>query len=159
MLINILLLLVVLFATLVLSGSSTIIILFSLLGVYILLSLVFVILGLDFLGSLLLIMYVSAVGILFIFVIMLVSDKQSIPYTSFVWRIPLLIFIGFIFWFTSEMNVECCQSLYLLDTLSIIDSLGRLLYSTYLFEVLVVGILCLLVVIFLYITYSNIKIF
>ena len=159
MFMNLLLVLVVFFSFLVLSGSSTILVLFSLLGVYVLLSFLFISLGLDFLGSLLLIMYVSAVGILFIFVIMLVSDKHSIYYISIFWNILLLMLIFFILFMSVESIIEINQSLLMWEDLSILDSLGRLLYNSYLFEVLVVGILCLLVVLSLYISYEGVSIF
>lgn len=151
--------LMVLFSLFVLWSSSTMLCLFSLLFVYLLLGFLFISIGLHYLGSLLLIMYVSAVGILFIFFIMLISDKSSIYKVSPVWSVILSLLVILTLYLLTELNMGLDQIILLIEDLSMLDCIGRILYTSYLFEVLIVGLLCLLVVSSLYLEYKDKSLF
>lgn len=107
--------------------------------------------GLGYVGSVILVMYVSAVGILFLFVLMLIDNKGVVTLGGTSVRYVVLVLVGSLLWWgvgsdwgmrdgIEVGNVEWVEDL------NELEGLGRVLYGKYLWEVLVVGILCLTVV-------------
>jgi len=68
-----------------------------LIGLYISTSILFLILGAEFLSIILIIIYVGAVVILFIFVIMMLNVRIVEVYNTIINYIPIGIFLGFVF--------------------------------------------------------------
>lgn len=67
--------------------------------VFLLSSLVFLFLGAEFLSILILIVYVGAICILFLFVVMLLNLRLDELYSSFLDYFPIGCFMGFFFFF------------------------------------------------------------
>jgi NADH-quinone oxidoreductase subunit J len=68
-----------------------------LISIYLLTSIFFLILGAEFLAILLLIVYVGAVSILFIFVVMMLNLRVTEVYNTLMNYLPIGSFIGFFF--------------------------------------------------------------
>ena len=103
-------------------------------------------LDIDMLGLLLIVVYVGAVAVLFLFVIMLVDTEKVIEsfrglnISVYLFVILLLFFLmGFDF-YLSGFNVNL---LYLIDSVSNIEVLGLYLFSLGMFDVILVGFLLL----------------
>lgn len=68
-----------------------------LISVYISCSILFLILGAEFVAILLVLIYVGAVAILFIFVIMMLNQRVVVTYYSLINYLPLGLSVGFFF--------------------------------------------------------------
>lgn len=89
---------IILFAFLVIITKNAVTSVLFLIGVYILTSFIFMILGAEFLSIILIIIYVGAVAILFIFVIMMLNIRVVEVYNTLINYLPIGVFIaGFYF--------------------------------------------------------------
>jgi NADH-quinone oxidoreductase subunit J len=65
--------------------------------VFLLCSILFIYLGADFIGLIMLIVYIGAISVLFLFIIMMLNIRILEVYSTFSIYLPLAIFLGFIF--------------------------------------------------------------
>lgn len=82
---------------LILISKNSVICVLWLIGIFLLSAICFIIVGAEFLGILLLIVYVGAVSILFLFVVMMLNLRLVEVYNVLVNYIPIGSFIGFFF--------------------------------------------------------------
>lgn len=107
---------------------------------------IFICLDIDMLGLLLIVVYVGAVAVLFLFVIMLVDTEKGfesykglniIVYSLVLF--VLFVLIGYDFYLSDfNLNLLC-----LIDSVSNIEVLGLYLFSVGMFDVILVGFLLL----------------
>lgn len=120
----------------------------SLLSIYLIYGGIFIYLNLMYLGSVVLIMYVSAVGILFLFVMKLVSKKGNLSNKG-IYAIYFLIFLSSLIFYKNLFLIESLIidfNIEYIESVNELESIGKILYIDYLGEVLAIGLLCLLVV-------------
>lgn len=67
--------------------------------VFLLCSLFFIYVGADFIGLIILIVYIGAISVLFLFVIMMLNLRLLEIYSTFSIYIPISIFLSFLFFF------------------------------------------------------------
>jgi NADH-quinone oxidoreductase subunit J len=120
-------------------------------------------LEIEFISLMFIIVYVGAIAILFLFVIMMLDVKITNFKKDIFKYFPIGIFLSFIIFLeilavlnqhfnlnpyaTSVMNniyVNCYTKI---DSITNIETLGQILYTTYLFEFLIAGLILLLAVI------------
>ena len=94
---NILLLLIIISALCVILSKNMIQSVLYLIIVYFLGSLLFIYLGADFIGLILLIVYIGAISVLFLFVIMMLNVRILEIYSTYSIYLPLAIFLSIIF--------------------------------------------------------------
>jgi len=94
---NFLILIIIVQSTLVVTSKNPITSILQLVGVYFSTSILFLILGAEYISILLIIIYVGAVAILFIFVIMMLHLRVIETYNALVDYVPIGLYIGFCF--------------------------------------------------------------
>lgn len=93
----ILYILVIVLACLVVTSKNPILAVIWLIGIYLLSVLILFIIGCEFLSLLLLMVYVGAVSILFLFVVMMMNLRIAVVHNTLVNYIPIVIIIGIFF--------------------------------------------------------------
>jgi len=96
---NILLLLIIISSLCVILSKNMIQSVLYLIIVYFLGSLLFIYLGADFIGLILLIVYIGAIAVLFLFVIMMLNVRILEIYSTYSIYLPLAVFLSIIFIF------------------------------------------------------------
>ena len=96
---NILLLLIIISSLCVILSKNMIQSVLYLIIVYFLGSLLFIYLGADFIGLILLIVYIGAISVLFLFVIMMLNVRILEIYSTYSIYLPLAAFLSLIFFF------------------------------------------------------------
>jgi len=122
----------------------------GLIGVFLGISMNSILLGLELIGLLLIIVYVGAIGILFMFVVMMVGDSIGSRYDrdSLVIYFCLLFISLFLIVLLSNSS-DFSKDICLMDYIMLVDGLGSgsllgmYLFSEGLYYVIVVGILLL----------------
>jgi len=99
MIVKFLILLIIIQGLLVILSKNSVTSVLYLIGIYICTSICFLILGAEFLAILLVIVYVGAVSILFIFVVMMLNLRILEVYQTTVTYLPIGLFFGFFFMF------------------------------------------------------------
>ena len=94
---NILLFLIILSSLCVILSKNMIQSVLYLIIVYFLGSLLFIYLGADFIGLILLIVYIGAISVLFLFVIMMLNVRILEIYSTYSIYLPLAAFLSIIF--------------------------------------------------------------
>jgi len=97
MLTKILIMIIIFQSFFVVISKNSVMSIIYLIGIYLLTSVCFLILGAEFLSILLVIVYVGAVSILFIFVVMMLNLRVLEVYHTIVTYLPIGIFFGFFF--------------------------------------------------------------
>lgn len=92
-------LLIVIQGILIIVSKNPVISVLLLIGIFLLSSLCFIMVGAEFLGILLIIVYVGAVSILFLFVVMMLNLRIVEVHNTLVNYVPIGSFIGFFFFF------------------------------------------------------------
>jgi NADH-quinone oxidoreductase subunit J len=92
-------LLIIIQSLLIIYLKDAVISVLFLINVFLVTSLLFLIIGAEFLSILLVIVYVGAVSVLFLFVIMLLNLRIVEIYNTFINYLPLGLFIGIFFFF------------------------------------------------------------
>lgn len=103
--------------------------------------------SMEFIGLLLIIIYVGAVAILFVFLIMLVKIQETKFSFSKKYSVMLIIFLFCCFlvdWYYHNPFILDEQSGMLADAMYNIDTLGQGLYNYYLIEILLAGLILLI---------------
>jgi NADH-quinone oxidoreductase subunit J len=90
-------LLIIIQSLLIIYLKDAVISVLFLINVFLVTSLLFLIIGAEFLSILLVIVYVGAVSVLFLFVIMLLNLRIVEIYNTFINYLPLGLFIGIFF--------------------------------------------------------------
>lgn len=116
----------------------------------------------EFFGLLLLIVYVGAIAVLFLFIVIMLNTKESVSLLHFgEWQkyLPATLFFGLllvvelVFIFSSSferinLNYSFFESyqnyLFVLDEVSNLKALGQILFSVYFFYVLLAGLVLLI---------------
>jgi len=119
---------------------------------------IFILLGAEFLAIAVLIIYVGAISILFLFVVMLLNLRILELYSSFYHHIPIGGFIGLFFFFvflfmilstfgSAQFNYFSSEDYFVLPTymtyISNISYIGYVLYNFYSFFVVIAALILL----------------
>ena len=126
-------------------------------------SFLLILLECEFLGLLFIIVYVGAIAVLFLFAVMMLESKRSNLIKNLIKYVPLGIVFGLFFfsqlfykvtfYFKGVPYLSCFyfnkyQNWYdLLDSVNEIEVFGQVLYSYFVFQVLISGLILLLVLI------------
>lgn len=159
--IYIIFILMIFLAICIITVKNPIIAVVSLIIIYLLTSVVFILLGAEFIGILLVIVYVGAISVLFLFVVMMLNSRLVEIYNSFKTSLFVIRFVVFIilielfFIYSFDLNIISCYIienkyydlwLYSLDGVLNIKDLGEMLmnnYNIYLFISAIVLLLAL----------------
>lgn len=131
----------------------------------------------EFMALIFIVIYVGAIAVLFLFVIMMLNIKVSNSIKDVLKYFPIGNFLGFVFLveilliiFENYQNNSYNQSFLFnfninwfdrIDSISDIESLGQILYTFYVFQFLIAGIILLIAVIgsvILTLTYKKVNI-
>lgn len=158
---NILIFLIIMQSFFVILSKNPIASVLFLMGVYICTSIVLLILGAEFVAIILIIIYVGAVSILFIFVIMLLNVRIVEVYTTIIHYIPIGLFIGCFFFgevifmilndygFSYYINTNgfTLDWIYDITPKSNLHVIGEIFYNEYFYLLWIAGLLLLLAMI------------
>lgn len=112
---------------------SSVVSLFSVLSVYASIGVLLYLLGLGYVGSVVLVMYVSAVGILFLFVLMLLSNRGQTGNSGSPLFFVLTLAFCLLFYLLAFHEYERTDlDLMYVEDFTELESFGRVLYGTYL---------------------------
>lgn len=144
----------IMFAVFVVTLRNTIYSLFSLVMVYTIGSSFLIYLGAEFLGLTILIVYIGAISVLFLFVVMLLNIKFVEVYVGFSSYLPLGFLVIFIFFlgfkvivFHIFFDIVSLDGIFYLNWLFLVDDsfnvidLGLVLYNYFGFYLLLAGAL------------------
>ena len=90
-------------ATMVTVSRNTVYSVFFLILVFVSISILFIMIGAEFLGMIMLIVYVGAVAVLFLFVVMMLDIKISQARKNLLNYLPLGLFVSFVIFFEFEI--------------------------------------------------------
>jgi NADH:ubiquinone oxidoreductase subunit 6 (subunit J) len=96
---NILILLIIIQSLCIITSKNTITSILLLINIYIITAICYLIIGAEFLALTLIIVYVGAISILFLFIVMMLNLRIVEVYDTFITYVPIGCFIGFFFSF------------------------------------------------------------
>lgn len=119
---------------------------------------IFVILHAEFLAMILIIVYVGAVAVLFLFVVMMLDIKTTIEKSNILQYLPIGLFIGFVFiaelvivLINTKLELSNMQilsnPLYKFAELSNTKAIGSILYTDYILHFQLAGVILLVAMI------------
>ena len=119
---------------------------------------IFVILHAEFLAMILIIVYVGAVGVLFLFVVMMLDIKTTIEKSNILQYLPIGLFIGFVF--IAELVIVLINTKLELSNMQILSNplnkfaelsntkaIGSILYTDYILHFQLAGVILLIAMI------------
>ena len=119
---------------------------------------IFVILHAEFLAMILIIVYVGAVAVLFLFVVMMLDIKTTIEKSNILQYMPIGLFIGFVF--TAELVIVLINTKLELSNMQILSNplnkfaelsntkaIGSVLYTDYILHFQLAGVILLVAMI------------
>lgn len=160
--IYLLFILMIFLAICIITVKNPIIAVVSLIIIYLITSVVFILLGAEFIGILLVIVYVGAISVLFLFVIMMLNSRLVELYNSFKISLFVLRFVFFIilielfFIYAFNLNIISCYIIenkyydlwiYSLEGVLNIKDLGEMLINNYNIYLLISAVILLLALI------------
>ena len=128
----------VLSALMVIVSKNTVHSVFFLILVFVSVSILFIMIGAEFLGMIMLIVYVGAVAVLFLFVVMMLDLNISGVKKKLYKHLPIGIFVGLVIFFELlvviggwqyKENVILTSSIVINPQISNTESLGNILYT------------------------------
>lgn len=115
---TILYILIIISAFSVILSKNTVQSVLYLILVFLLCSLFFIYVGADFIGLIILIVYIGAIAVLFLFVIMMLNLRLLEIYSTFSIYIPISIFLSFLFFFQISFFFSNAINLIQVDNLT-----------------------------------------
>jgi len=137
MMIKLLIICIIIQGMLVITSKNSVTSVLYLIGIYLLTSICFLIVGAEFLAILLVIIYVGAVSILFIFVVMMLNIRILEVYYTIITYLPIGLFFGFFFMFEIiyMLNIDYNIITYYSIDNTLVNLLGNLNYKNNLYHI------------------------
>ena len=125
---------------------------------FITISCLFIMVGAEFIGMIMLIVYVGAVAVLFLFVVMMLDIKTTIEKSNILQYMPIGLFIGFVF--IAELVIVLINTKLELSNMQILSNplnkfaelsntkaIGSVLYTDYILHFQLAGVILLIAMI------------
>lgn len=158
---NILIILIIVQSLCIITSKNTIISILLLINIYLITSICYLIIGAEFLALTLIIVYVGAISILFLFIVMMLNLRIVEVYDTLINYIPIGSFIGFFFSFEITYLIDKDSTFYSMYPLNFyndtwvyeipgksnINFIGELLYNYYFYLTWFAGIILLIAMI------------
>jgi NADH-quinone oxidoreductase subunit J len=145
-------------AIMVTASKNTVHSVFFLILDFISISCLFIMIGAEFLGMIMLIVYVGAVAVLFLFVVMMLDFKISLDKNNILQYLPIGFFVGLIF--ISELMIVLINTKFDLSNIQILvnpmfkfenltntEAIGSILYTDYILYFQLSGVILLVAMI------------
>ena len=147
-------------STMVIFSRNTVYSVFFLISVFVSVSILFIMIGAEFLGMIMLIVYVGAVAVLFLFVVMMLNIteqiKKTIPRKGFVNNVSVGLFVGILIFlellvviggWKYKSTFSLLSKNDLISNISNTEAIGNVLYTNYIHIFQLSGIILLVAMI------------